>query len=212
VVEDHAPSRKLLATLLGKVGFEVRDAADGQEAVEIWQKWQPHLIWMDLRMPILDGYEATEQIKSAMQGTQTTVDTKIIALTASAFEENKAKAFESGCDDFVRKPFRESDIFKMMTKHLGVRFVYKEDDDQDKPAAAAEQLSAADIQSLMAGLPSELLQKLAEATDSCEADKIDSIIGDISNYNDKLGDALTRLSRKFAYNEIIDLIDKVIAT
>ena len=210
VVEDHAPSRKLLVTLLGKVGFDVHDAADGQEAVTVWQKWQPHLIWMDLRMPLLDGYEATEQIKSAMRGTQTTVDTKIIALTASAFEENKAKAFESGCDDFVRKPFRESDIFKMMTKHLGVRFVYKEVDGQNKPAAAAEQLSTTDLQSIMAGLPPELLEKLAEATDSCDADKIDSIIGEIRTYDDQLGDLLTRLSRKFAYNEIIGLLDKVI--
>ena len=210
VVEDHEPSRKLLVTLLEKVGFEVRDAADGQEAVTVWQKWQPHLIWMDLRMPLLDGYEATERIRSLIQDAQTTVDTKIIALTASAFEENKAKAFESGCDDFVRKPFRESDIFKKMTKHLGVRFVHKEDDGQDKPAAAAEQLSAADLQSIMAGLPPELLERLAEATDSCDADKIDSIIGDIHNYNDQLGDTLTRLSGKFAYNEIMALIDKVI--
>lgn len=208
VVEDNEPSRKLLVTLLGKVGFEVRGAADGQEAVKAWEQWQPHLIWMDLRMPVLDGYEATKQIKSLVKGSQTTIDTKIIALTASAFEENKTKAFDSGCNDFVRKPFKEADIFNMLAKHLGVRFVYKEDDGQDQQAAATEQLSAVDLNSLMAGLSAELLERLTEATNSCDADKIDHIIGDIRIHNSLLGDELALLSGKFAYNEIMNLISK----
>ncbi|MCP4297153.1 MAG: transporter substrate-binding domain-containing protein [Proteobacteria bacterium] len=208
VVEDNEPSRKLLVTLLGKIGFEVRGAADGQDAVKAWEEWQPHLIWMDLRMPVLDGYEATKQIKSLVKGSQTAIDTKIIALTASAFEENKTKAFDSGCNDFVRKPFREAAIFNMMAKHLGVRFVYKEDDGQDQQAAATEQLSAVDLKSLMAGKSAELLERLTEATDSCDADKIDHIIGDIRIHNSLLGDALAQLSGKFAYNEIMNLISK----
>lgn len=208
VVEDNEPSRKLLGTLLEKVGFEVRDAADGQEAVRVWEEWQPHLIWMDLRMPVLDGYEATKIIKSAVKDSQSVIDTKIIALTASAFEENKAKAFASGCDDFVRKPFRESDIFTMMSKHLDIRYVYEENNRGDKLAAFAEQLSAADMQSQMAGLPVELLDRLAEATDSCSADKIDRIICDIRSNNNQLGDALARLSGKFSYDEIMVLIAK----
>lgn len=210
VVEDNEPSRKLLVTLLGKIGFDVRDAADGHEAVKVWEKWQPHLIWMDLRMPVLDGYEATKQIKSLMKDSQTSIDTKIIALTASAFEENKTKALDSGCNDFVRKPFRESDIFNMMKKHLGVCYIYKQDDEQHQQAAAAEHLSSADLQLVLAGLPSELLERLKEATDSCDADRIDRIIGDIRNHNDQLADALTRLAGQFAYNEIISMINNAV--
>jgi CheY-like chemotaxis protein len=210
VVEDNEPSRKLLVALLGKIGFDVRDAADGHEAVKVWEKWQPHLIWMDLRMPVLDGYEATKQIKSLMKDSQTSIDTKIIALTASAFEENKTKAFDSGCNDFVRKPFRESDIFNMMKKHLGVCYIYKQDDEHHQQAAKAEHLSSADLQLILAGLPSELLERLKEATDSCDADRIDRIIGDIRNHNDQLADALTRLAGQFAYNEIISMINHAV--
>ena len=210
VVEDNEPNRKLLVTLLGKVGFDVRDAADGHEAVKVWKNWQPHLIWMDLRMPVLDGYEATKQIKSLLKDSQASIDTRIIALTASAFEENKTKAFDSGCNDFVRKPFRESDIFNVMIKHLGVRYIYKQDDEQNQQAAAAEHLSAADLQVILAGLPSDLLERLKEATDSCDADRIDRIIGDVRNHNNQLGDALTRLAGKFAYNEIISMINNAV--
>ncbi len=206
VVEDIEPSRKLLVNLLKKVGFDVRDAADGLDAVKVWEEWQPHLIWMDLRMPVLDGYGATKIIKSAIEKSQLTTDTKVIALTASAFEENKAKAFKFGCNDFVRKPFRESDIFRMMTKHLGVSYVFQEDEMPPSSSTTNGLSSAADLHTMMASLPAELLEKLTEATDSCGADRIDRLIDDIRIYSVDLGDELARLSGKFAYNEIMELI------
>ncbi|MCP5006568.1 MAG: response regulator, partial [Planctomycetes bacterium] len=64
VAEDKPESRKLLVTLLVEVGFEVREATNGQEAVARWQEWQPHLIWLDLRMPVMNGYEAAQEIKA----------------------------------------------------------------------------------------------------------------------------------------------------
>ncbi len=206
VVEDVEASRKLLVTLLKKIGFEVRDAADGREAVKVWQEWQPHLIWMDLRMPVLDGYQATKLIKSAIKGSPSMVDSKVIALTASAFKENKAKAFDFGCDDFVRKPFRESDIFRVMNKHLGVRYIFEEDHSQ--VVSSVESLSFDDLLAKMVSLPSELLEKLTDASDSCDADRVDWIIEEIHSYDNYLGEALAQLSRKFAYNEIMSLIVK----
>ena len=83
---------------------QTREAENGVEAIAIWEEWQPHLIWMDMRMPVMDGYEATRQIKSHLKG-QATV---IIALTASALEEEKTIILSSGCDDFVRKPFQQA--------------------------------------------------------------------------------------------------------
>ena len=100
----------------------------------------------------------------------------------------------------------------MMAKHLGVSFIYKEDDGHNQSATASEQLSASDLESILAGLPAELLERLAKATDSCNADKIDRIIGDIRTHNNQLGDALARLSGKFFYNEIKRLIDKAISS
>ena len=208
VVEDNEPSRKMLVTLLKAIGFEVASAANGEEAVEAWEKWQPHFIWMDLRMPVLDGYEATKRIKSAMRQSISPVNTKIVALTASAFEENRTQAFADGCDDFVRKPFRESDIFRMMTKHLGVRFLYKEQaHDRQVNGETDAALTVPDLPSHIACLPSALKDKLAAATNSCNADEIDRIINEIRTHNNHLGDALILLARKFAYQEIMGLID-----
>nr|MDJ0845301.1 PAS domain S-box protein [Crocosphaera sp.] len=102
-VDDRLESRILLVKLLSSMGFNVRQASNGQEALDIWEHWQPHLIWMDMRMPILDGYKATERIKATPQGQETV----IIALTASAFEEERNLVLSAGCDDFMRKPFRE---------------------------------------------------------------------------------------------------------
>ncbi len=210
VVEDDELSRKLLVSLLSKIGFEVRGAADGYEAVKVWKEWQPHLIWMDLRMPLLDGYEATKIIKSTIKASQSTVDTRVIVLTASAFEENKAKAFDSGCDDFVRKPFRESDIFKTMSKHLGVRYTYKEEDEPNQSSPIAGQLPTVALHSIMAYLPQNLLEKLAEAADSCNPDWVEQIIDEIRIHSDHLGAELTQLSQKFAYTDIKNLINKAI--
>ena len=120
VVEDQRESRQFLVQLLEPLGFEVRQAVNGQEAIELWVSFAPHLIWMDLRMPVLDGYAATRQIKAQPLG-QTTV---IIALTASAFEEERALALAAGCDDFIRKPCRAAEIFEKMADYLGVRYQY----------------------------------------------------------------------------------------
>ena len=122
VVDDRLTNRKLLLKLLIPLGFELKEAENGQQALEIWDNWNPHLIWMDMRMPVMDGYEATKQIKAHLKG-QATV---IIALTASVFEEERSIVLSVGCDDFVRKPFREEVILEKMNQHLGVRYVYEE--------------------------------------------------------------------------------------
>lgn len=118
VVDDLPDNRHLLAEMLTRVGFEVQEACDGQEAIAVWERWKPHLIWMDIRMPVMDGYEATRRIKAQTNGQSTT----IVALSASAFEEERSHFLEAGCDDFVGKPFRDSDILDCMTKHLGVAY------------------------------------------------------------------------------------------
>ena len=143
-----------------------------------------------------------------MADSPSTIDTKIIALTASAFEENRTEAFESGCNDFVRKPFREADIFNMMTKHLGVRFIYKEDSRKDHQPTAVEHPFPVQLHSLLASLPVGLLERLTEATASCNADEIDKIIENITHHNNQLGGTLAQLSQKFDYKQIMILIDK----
>lgn len=145
VVEDKLASRQLLVKLLESVGFAVREAENGREAIAEWEAWSPHLIWMDMRMPVMDGYEATKRIKATSKGQKTA----ILALTASAFEEEKAIILSAGCDDFVRKPFKEEILFDKMTEHLGVQYLYAEPNNKnqsDRPLSPT--IQAADTNGL----------------------------------------------------------------
>jgi signal transduction histidine kinase/CheY-like chemotaxis protein len=122
IVDDRWDNRQLLIKLLNPLGFEIKEATNGIEAIELWSNWEPHLIFMDMRMPVMDGYEATKRIKATTQGQATA----IVALSASNFGEARAVVFSVGCDDFIHKPFREADIFDALHKHIGVRYVYDE--------------------------------------------------------------------------------------
>ena len=118
VAEDHLENRQLLMQLLQTIGFSVKGAENGQSTIALAQNWQPDLIWMDIRMPGLDGLEATRQIK-AFQNPPV-----ILALSANAFEEDEVLSLEAGCDDFVSKPFQENVILEKISKYLGVDYVY----------------------------------------------------------------------------------------
>ncbi|MEB3291898.1 MAG: GAF domain-containing protein [Synechococcales bacterium] len=120
VVEDKLPNRQILVKLLQSVGFSVQEAINGEEAIARCQQWSPDLVWMDIRMPVMDGYAATHSIK-LMAGDQAP---KIVALTANAFEEERVVALAVGFDDFVRKPLQEQVILDKLAEHLGVQYRY----------------------------------------------------------------------------------------
>jgi PAS domain S-box-containing protein len=207
VVEDNESSRNLLTTLLRSVGFDVQEAVNGQEAIELWRRWQPHLIWMDMRMPIMDGYAATTAIKAEIRQSNTGTDTKIIALTASAFEEDRLKVIEHGGNDFIRKPFRESDIFETLRKHLGVRYIF---DKEENPLAVAQNGRLPDDQlvSSLRKLPEDLLARLREATELSDTVHIDQVIQEISTQDEPLAGVLLKLADKYAYDKILVLIER----
>ncbi len=202
IVDDRETTRQLLVKLLQPLGFEVREAIHGQQALEIWESWEPHLIWMDMRMPVMDGYEATRAIKATAQG-QATV---IVALTASAFEEDQETILSAGCDDVVRKPFRKEEIFDQLTKHLGVCFVYA-----DRPLQAAETRIAETRLILtpeaLAALPPGWLADLRQETMKANLDQILILIDQIREGNEALADALGGLVHDFEYQHILALID-----
>jgi len=199
IVDDRWENRHLLLKLLHSFGFELKEASNGVEAIEVWENWHPHLIWMDMRMPIMNGYEATQQIKATTKGQATA----IIALTASSLEEERAVILSSGCDDFVRKPFREADIFETISKHLGVRYIYDEPTELlSKKAGKHKALTT----SVLAILPTELLANLKEAATCLDMDKVERIIEEIRTHNSTIADGLATLSSEFKYDEILNLI------
>jgi CheY-like chemotaxis protein len=116
------------------VGFDVQEAAGGEEAVARWQAFRPHLVWMDKRMPGVDGLEATRRIR-ALEAGGAGARTRILALSASALDHEREGILGAGLDDFVPKPFREETIFGRMAEHLGVRYVYERAAEEEGPPA-----------------------------------------------------------------------------
>ncbi|MBN2004676.1 MAG: PAS domain-containing protein [Anaerolineae bacterium] len=199
IAEDKWTNRQLLVRLLRPLGFELREAINGKEALEVWEEWSPHLIWMDMRMPVMDGHEATQRIKATTKG-QATV---IIALTASAFEEDRRVILSEGCDDFVRKPFREAEIFEMLEKHLGIRFIYQE----MQPTAA--QISAAAQDALTAqalsALPAEWVTALHQAALEADTDRLLALADEIRDDNASLAGAIAHVVYEFRFDILLEL-------
>jgi signal transduction histidine kinase/DNA-binding response OmpR family regulator len=204
VVDDQADSRRLLVKLLEPLGFEVKEAGNGQEGLEIWEQWRPDLIWLDIRMPVLDGYEVTKKIKATPDGPSTI----IIALTASVFEEERAEVLSSGCNDFVRKPFQEAEIFNKLVEHLGVRYVYEDLAVSRQPLALREESKIEDLKAEIGQLPAELVARLAEATELSDMELIDQVIANIHRHNARLAKALSNLAGDFRYEEILALVQE----
>jgi CheY-like chemotaxis protein len=219
VAEDKDTNRRLLVKLLESLGpstgsgqgFEVREAINGQETIEMWEHWEPHLIWMDMRMPVVDGYQATKHIKTEIRNRKSGIQTIIIALTASAFEEDREKVLSQGCDDFVRKPFREDEIYEVLTEHLGVRFVYEEEATEKTPVQtreAAAPLGGVLTPEALTALPPDWMADLQEATIKADLSLILVLIDQISEENQALAQALGDLAHDYQYKRILTLIEK----
>lgn len=206
IVEDRDASRKLLLKLLHPMGFELRTASNGKQAIDIWQNWNPHLILMDMRMPVMDGYEATRHIKSTAKG-QATV---IIALTASAFEEDRQLILSEGCDDFVSKPFRESEIFDKLHQHLGVNFIYHEQDKLPSTSRGKEEEAGIELPSTAWDtVPSPLISQFRQAIVRADFNAITTLMTEINAQAPELAETLNELMYNFEYDKLLELISTV---
>ena len=123
VVDDREINRNLLKEMLSPVGFEIAEAKDGLEAIKMFKSWLPDVILMDMRMPVMNGYEAIKSIKSMNSPEDKKVP--IIAVTASAFSEDRTRALEAGADLYLRKPFKEQELFESIGSCLDVHYVYE---------------------------------------------------------------------------------------
>ncbi len=199
VAEDNWANRQLLVKLLLSVGFQVREAENGQQAVTLWSSWEPHLILMDMRMPVMDGYEATKQIKSHVKGQATA----IIALTANAFSEQRTNVLASGCDDFVSKPFQEEMLWSKIAQHLGVDYIYQQPE-QLLSSQSGEQLEVLTEESL-AVMPKEWLGQLYLAAAVCDEESLILLTEQIPPSHAPLKSALADLVNNFRFDVILDV-------
>ncbi|GAB4530169.1 MAG: hypothetical protein Tsb0014_12660 [Pleurocapsa sp.] len=206
-VDDVDASRMLLKKILSFIGFEVKEAANGQEALKVWTTWHPHLILMDMRMPIMDGYEATKRIKSHPQGEKTV----IIALTASAFEEERIVILAAGCDDFMRKPFHDDELLLKIGEHLKLNYLYQ---DEEKPTSSNQTISPVKtVRELttedLAIMSTEWRSQLYQAALEVNEPEIFKLIAEIPEECNSLAEDLRLLVEQFRCDKIIDLTETV---
>jgi len=224
IVDDLAESRLLLCKILSPIGFSVCEAENGAEAVLIWKEWQPHLILMDIRMPVMDGYEATKKIRAKEQQkwnfsesegvserANMTRKTIIIALTASAFDEQRKITLSSGCDDFVGKPFYAEVLLEKISQHLGVEYEWKtETKKAENPQKITKQLRDADLLNLLDKMPQTWIVKLVNAATECSDDLIFELLEQIPFENADLTNSLRDLAENFQFHKILLLAEETV--
>ncbi len=198
IIEDKWENRQILTRLIQPIGFEVQTAENGRDGIAIWEDWKPHLIWMDMRMPVMDGYEATQYIKETVQG-QSTI---IIALTASAFEEKRSLVLSAGCDDYVSKPFQEAVIFEKMAQYLGVRYLYAEHQPALLSSSESSTLLTAETLTVMS---SEWVSQMHQAALQADDIQILELLNQIPLTHTSMHQALEDLVNHLQFEQIIEM-------
>lgn len=201
IVEDDPVSCKLLSEILAALGLNYCEASDGEEALELWKTWKPHLIWMDIQLPKINGLDLIQTIKSSPEGQQTV----IIALTASAFEEQKQSVLDAGCDDFLYKPFKIDDLLTKMALNLGLRV---------KPSAPPSWLSNTSIQppaslplspNALACMSPEWKSQLYQAAASGNDQHAFDLVHEIPPEHSELAQALQSMIDDFQFDKLMAL-------
>ena len=192
VVEDKYNNRMILRRLLEEIGFSVQVAKNGREAVEQVRIWSPDLVWMDVRMPVMDGYEATRLIRALPNG----ADIKILALTANAHDGERHTILQAGCDDYLAKPYREGELLEKMQQHLELAYVYAVKPPLPEPTRLAAG-SAAD-------LPAALRERLTEAAVTANQAACLDVVRQIEGDRPEMAAAMQRCIERFEFEKILD--------
>jgi two-component system, sensor histidine kinase and response regulator len=210
IAEDSSTNRLLLKKVLNNLGFEVWEAENGEEAIAMWEQWQPHLIFMDMDMPILDGYAATQEIRNReaeLASRQIITPTKIIALSASAFMEQRQESLDVGCDDFLSKPFRREEIVENLADHLKIQFSYQSTlGNVNHPHSLTHKSTIDQVD--LAIMPIEWIDKLYAAAAQGNDVRCIDLIAKIPPEQTSLIINLTRLIENYQFDKLMIIIDR----
>ncbi|OFY41253.1 MAG: hypothetical protein A2X18_12950 [Bacteroidetes bacterium GWF2_40_14] len=200
VVDDKKENLQVAVDLLKLVGFETFEAVDGADAIEKFKECDPHLILMDMRMPVMDGYEATRLIKSIEKGKST----PIVALTASTFEEERNRIKALDMQGYIRKPFRESDLFNTIGKILNIKYIYEDDvllsNEDSNPVTDNTDIN-------IVKLPENLVSDMLNAISVADLDQLVVLIESIQQDNPQFAHQLMVLAKNYDYDHLEKLLN-----
>ncbi|MBK9967396.1 MAG: PAS domain-containing protein [Holophagales bacterium] len=194
VADDVDENREILRQMLERVGFEVCTASDGAEALRLFSTWQPDLVLMDLRMPGVDGLEATRTIRSH----EVSGRVPIVALTASAFEEDRRQVENAGGDGFVGKPFREAELLRTVGRLLRLRYVYEGD-----PPGPARDLARAEARQI----PRPLRDGLRSAVVAADLDRVLGLADELAESHAAAAATVRDLAERFEYDRLLAYLE-----
>jgi PAS domain S-box-containing protein len=203
IVDDEPDNRGWLNAVLTSVGFDVREADNGEAAVREWNTWHPQLVLMDLRMPVMDGLEATRRIRKSSPGTETV----IIALTASAMNEDRSSVMQAGADELVVKPCREGDLLETIRVHLGLAYVYADQATEQELTPIDDSLRPSKSDGVDT-LPVDWADDMRRAIFNGENDRVNDLIGHLPRRDAEFARALQRLADRYEYDALTQLLDR----
>ena len=198
VVDDLPLNRTLLRRLLEPVGFQIAEATDGQEALDLVASWAPHGVLMDMRMPRMDGYEATRRLKATEAGRRTPV----IAVTASAFEDHREQVMAAGVDAFLRKPLRPEELFELLQRLLGLRYRFRDPNEAEPPARPLP------TRELRERLPLDLREDLASAAEEGDRTRLRELAERARTSDPEAARVLEDLTDRYAYEELLAWLEE----
>jgi PAS domain S-box-containing protein len=204
VADDQQDSRILLSEMLKAVGFDVLEVRDGRETLACFERWRPHLILMDMRMPIMDGYEACREIKATDEGRGTAV----VAVTASAFEDTRQRVFQAGVDAYLRKPFQEHELFAVIGACLPVQYLYE--GETAAPAVAPAGVPALGPDRVAAGiasLPPDLVEALRQAASRADLHRLRDLLREAERQFPPVAAHLLELANRYQYVALSRLLE-----
>ncbi|EFI33634.1 PAS/PAC sensor hybrid histidine kinase [Desulfonatronospira thiodismutans ASO3-1] len=199
IVDDRLDNRSLLQAILEPMGFETRQAENGAHCLEIFQDWPPHAVLMDMRMPVMDGYEAVERVRGLPGGR----DCFIMAVTASAFEEDRQEILNTGVDAYLRKPFQNVELLEELGKGLHLQYIYACNDAPGENAAGPHACLAAP------GLPGHILEDLSLAVSEGDILVLEKIAGKLHRTDPDAADTLLKMIQNYDYRGIESWLKQV---
>ena len=196
VADDILESRLFLVQILRSTGFEVIEAKNGLEAVKLFEEHQPNLVLMDMKMPVMNGYEAIRKIRSTPQGKTV----PILAVTASAFEEDRQRILAIGTNDFISKPVQADELFEKIRIFLDISYIYA-----DEQAQNIKALDQTGLRETIAQLPKDLTDQLAHAITALDLDGFRALLPKVTPFDSPLAEQLNGLANNFQMIELTEL-------
>ncbi len=198
VVDDKPSNRELLVALLKPLGFELQEAENGAEALEVFAAWHPQAVLMDMRMPVMDGYEAVRQLRRIPAGR----NAWIIAVTASAFEDSRRDVMATGVDAYLRKPLQADELLDALKTGLGLVYEYAEVAAAASPGTPLNTDSAETFAVASDILAPELLSAMRSAVADGDMLHFLKLIDDIEAAHPSTARRLRKLADAYAYDRL----------